>query len=75
MKLSLLTSKSKLQKKKNYICFEQNILSWCQKEEKGDFSKFYSFWRQFRCQYSKQKHDFFCMCLIQKDILEKIVKK
>lgn len=42
MKLSLLTGKSKLPKK-NYICFEQNILSWCQKEEKSDFSKFYSF--------------------------------
>lgn len=42
MKLSLLTGKSKLPKK-NYISFEQNILSWCQKEEKSDFSKFYSF--------------------------------
>lgn len=36
MKLSLLTGKSKLPKK-NYISFEQNILSWCQKKKKVTF--------------------------------------
>lgn len=81
MKRSLSTSKSKFQKKTNYICFERNILFWCQKEDYYDFSKIPLFSETIIMLIFKTEtwilllFLFFCMHIIQKKILEKNEQK
>lgn len=75
MKLSLLTGKSKLQKRKITFVLNKIFYPGVKKKKKVTFLNSTVFGDNFGANIRNKNMIFCCMRLIQKDIFEKIVKK